>query len=388
MSRTRAFVIGTGILVLGIGGFLLLSAMRSDPPKADRPDTTPVVETVTPETRTGPLTVAATGTVQPVRQVMLAAEVPGKIVAVNPAFVAGGAFRAGAILLELDPTDYENAVAMAEAEVTQRQYELLRAQEEVDIARDEWRRLQARTGTTDAPAATDLGALALKEPQLKLAASLLKSAEARLADAQTRLRRTRITAPFNGRLRQKNADLGQYVAPGQALATLYSTDAVEVVVPLASHDVALIPDLWNAERRDIGATVFATFGGERYAWSGRVVRTEGTLDPATRTINAVVRVSNPYRADGQPPLLVGTFAEVEIEGADLGTYYALPRAALREGNALWVAADSTLRFETIAVVQEQDGTILLRNDQLAANAQVITSNLQVVTDGMRVRVAE
>ena len=392
-AKTKPFLIGAGILAVGVLGLALLVALRPEPPKIDPPRQSPLVTTVQPAVRQGNLTVRGNGTARPIREINLVAEVSGKVLSVSDALVSGGFFGSGQTLLQIDPTDYENAVAVAEAEVTQRQFELLTAQEEVEIAREEWARLERRTGVERAPDSSAMGSLVLKEPQLKAARALLKSAEARLDDARTRLARTSITAPFNGRVRAKMADIGQYVAPGQTVASLYSTDAVEIVVPLASRDAALLTDLWARESRQgrgprLPATVSATFGGQRYEWEGYVDRTEGTLDEATRTVNVVVRVAQPYRSvEGRPPLMVGTFTQVDLQAMALDRYVALPREALREGATVWVVEQGTLQVRAVEVVQEIDEEIYVTSG-IDENDRVITSTLTVMTEGMTVRVAE
>jgi len=350
-----------------------------------------MVTTVPAEAHHGHLTVSGTGSVRPTREVNLGAEVLGKVTFVAPEMVSGGVFRRGMVLVQIDTTDYANAVAIAEAEVTQRRYELLRAREERDIAAREWSRLEERTGEKPPAPQSDLGSMVLKEPQLKLAESLLASAEARLSDARTRLARTHVRAPFDGRVRTKNVEIGQYVSPGQALATVFSTDEAEIAVPLSSDDAALISGLWGQEpghpHERIPATVHASFGGKGFVWNGEVDRTEGTLDTATRTLNVVVKVSRPYATgEDQPPLLIGTFVRVEIQGGELARYVSIPRAALREGGKVWIVEDDRLRIRPVSVAQTVDDRALIR-DGLVGGEQVVTSKLDVVADNMTVRIA-
>ncbi len=387
----KALLTGIGILVLGILGFYALIALRAEAPKVEREIITPLVTTIAPEPRSGPLQVVGNGVVRPTREINLVAEVAGKIVAISPSAVSGGFFRKGDVVASIDPADYQNAVSIAEAEVTQRQYELLLAEEEVRIARQEWERMQSRAVTPAQADSSALGALVLKEPQRRLAEAQFRSAEARLADARTRLERTRITAPFNGRIRTKQVDLGQYIAPGQAVASFYSTDEVEIAVPLASSEAALVGDLWARDldrSRQIPARVSASFGENTYTWEAYVDRTEGTLDAATRSVNVIVRVRNPYArpSAGQPPLLVGTFTTVEIAGDELSSYVVIPRAALREDDRVWVFDDGRLTLRDVGVIREYDGLVYIREGLTPAD-QLIDSSLDVVTDGMAVRAA-
>ncbi len=379
------------ILLVGVVGLFGLMALRPEPPKVEREVVAPLVQIATPEAYDGALVIQGNGTVRPTREINLIAEVAGKIVATDAALVAGGFVRAGTVLARIEATDYENAVAQAEAEVAQRRFELLLAQRESELAREEWERSQRFTSAEQPEDINDeAGSLVLREPQLKLAEAVLAAAEARLADAQTRLGRTAITAPFDGRVRTKMVDVGQYVGPGTPVAMLFATDEVEIAVPLQTDDAALIEDLWTREasgrRARIPAEVASTFGEQRFTWDGYIDRTEGTLDQATRTVNVVVRVPQPYRTAGagQPPLLVGMFTDVTMDGATVENVHRIPREALREGNRVWTVADGRIAFRTVEPVQAVDAYVLVRG--LSGTEQVVTSNLTVITDGMNVRV--
>ena len=72
-------------------------------------------------------------------------------------------------------------------------------------------------------------ALALREPQLQAAKARVLSARSTLTKAQLDLERTKIVAPFAGRVLQQLVDLGQVVSNGAQLAEIYATDLVEVL---------------------------------------------------------------------------------------------------------------------------------------------------------------
>jgi len=385
----RTYLIGGGLLTGGLVIAVLLIVLQPAPAQAPPASTAPVVTTTTAEAQDGALSVRSFGTVQPAIQVDLTAEVSGRIVEVAPSFVSGGAFRAGDVLARIDPADYESQVQQARAQVTQAEFEVLQAREEVAVARAEFAQLQQRGAEELTPDSTALGRLIFREPQLRLAEANAASARAALATAETNLRRTRLTAPFNGRVRLKQADRGAFVGAGTPVATLFGTDVVEVRVPLESRKAALIPDLWQTRPTDEAGppvTVQARYGEQTYTWNGTVDRVEGALDEETRTIDVLVRVPNPYRAaDDRPPLAVGTYVSVAIEGQRLEGYFALPRRAVREDNQLWtVADDSVLVMRPATVVQTADGTAYLTAD-IPEGTPIITSDLSVVTDSMTVR---
>ena len=374
-----------GLLAFGI--ILRERALRqnSGAPDNGSEEVLPFVTTIVPAAREGRITIRGTGTVRPLREVTLVAEVSGRITWVADDFVTGGAFRQGEEILRIDSSDYVNSVTVALAEVAQRQLDFLQAEEESAIAREEWALLENRTGVPRTSDSTALGSLVFKEPQLNAAAAQLRSAQARLRDAEIRLSRTRITAPFNGRVRSMNADLGQFVGPGHTIASYYATDAVEIDVPVAGRDIMLLGDLLPLRTQPNRARVVVRYAGGDREWQGVVHRTEGALTETTRTLNAVVRVRAPYvTVDERPPLIVGTFVTAFLEGRHYDRYYTLPREALRDEDAVWVVEEGRLYTRPVEIIKEM-GDSLYVSSGVTEEDLVVTSILDVVIDGMRVR---
>ena len=65
----------------------------------------------------------------------------------------------------------------------------------------------------------------------------------------------------------------------------------------------------------------------------------------------------------------------------------IPREALRDGNTVWVLEDGALSIRQAEVLAEEEGRVFLTSGVQPGEA-VIVSSLSVVTQGMRVRVAE
>jgi len=380
---------GALVIVAGALAFTLLVALRREPAEQEPPPQVPVVTTAPARTESGAILIRGSGTVRPSAEVTLAPQVGGRVSWVSPSFVSGGRVAAGDPLFRIDPADYENAVAAAEAEVAGREVEVLQAEEEVQIAREEYERLAAREGLDPAGASP----LVLREPQLQAARAARRSAEARADDARLALERTWVRAPFDGVVREESVDIGQFVGAGQSVGRMYATGTVEIVVPMSDDRAALITGLWSARPGDvetrIPATLRAEYGGRTYEWDAFVDRAEAALDDRTRTVNVVLRVPDPFRptpeAPDRPPLLLGTYAVADIEGARFDRYAVIPAAALRDGDVVWVLrSDSLLVMTPVRLIQEVEDEALVLGD-LADGTPVIVSGLPFVTDGMTVR---
>jgi RND family efflux transporter MFP subunit len=385
MTKRRLIHLGITILLVLLGVFGMRALTASKPEMKKRKPSTPVpmVRTVTVTTGPQSVHVLGEGTVRPLREINLVPQVGGKVVYVSPSLVNGGKFGKGDTLLRIDPVDYELAVTLAEAKVKNSESLLGLAEEEAAAAQEEWRLLHA----DDPKSQEKPPPLVAKEPQLAAAMAGLKADRADLERAMLNLKRTKLKAPFAGRVSQEDVGIGQYVSPGQPLADLYSTEAAEIVLPLEDKDAFWfhIPGFTPGKSSGSSATVRAQIAGRELTWMGKVVRTEGKLDERTRTINVVVRVKDPY-AD-KPPLAVGLFVTVDIEGRTLPNAALIPRSALREGNVVWVVGDDDrLRFREVEVARVQGDEVLVTAG-LEKGDRVVTTPLKVVSDGMAVRTA-
>lgn len=394
MSRLRNLLIAVGILGGAIVIAVVMVSLRPDPPVRPPPSTVPFVNTGVAASSEGAIPVHGAGTVRPRAEIDVAAQVSGKVTWVAPAFQGGGRVSADDVLFRIEDADYQNRVQQAKANVAAQAVALLQAEEEARIAREEYQRMQRRDGGTGGQASP----LTLKEPQLRAAQAALARDEAALADAELALSRTEVKAPFSGAVRHETVDPGQYVGPGQSVGRLYAADAFEVVVPLSDADAALIPDLWRLVAGDgyrrVQATVYADYGDGRYMWRGYVDRAEAALDEQTRTIDVVVRVPNPFRsgmsADGEedgpagPPLLVGQFVDVQIDGVAPARYFAVPRAALRTDNEIWAVRGSAVTIVPVQVLQRIDDVVYVTGG-LEDGQMVVVGGIQIATEGMEVR---
>ena len=392
-ANLSPFLKGVTIIGVGVLGLVLLIVFRPRPAAQEPLRRVPLVVTAPADVRSGNLTIRGSGTVRPKSQIVMSSQVAGRVEWASPAFASGGRFEKGDLLLRIEEADYVNRVDAASAAVAQRQVEVLQWEEEQALAREEYQRMLAREGM-DAPDSASLSSLIFREPQLQAAQAGLRSAEAQLADARLALGRTRLVAPFDGIVRSKSVDVGQYVAPGQNLGSLYDTDEVEIVVPLTDTEASLVEGLWEAGAGDeatrIPATVRATFGGREYEWPAYVDRAEGALNQETRAVDVVVRVPDPFMSDEtgrRPPLLLGTYASVDIQGVAREAYAVLPRMALRDGEAVYVVEHDTLLVVRPAVVLQEIGGDVFVSADIAAGEPVVVSPMNIVTDSMVVQVA-
>lgn len=320
--------------------------------------------------------VKSQGNVVPRNQTSLSAQVSGRVVSMSEAFIVGGIFKKGEVLLTLEQDDYKTELKLAEAELAQAQAAL-----EEEIARGKVAAQEWRSVSNVAP--PELG---LRKPQLAKEKANVKAAEAKLERAKRNLARTEIRAPYNGIVVARNADLGQFIASGASVGTVYSTDTAEVRLPITDSDLMFV-NIGSQSEAQATVRLTATVGGIQRTWQGKLVRSEGVLDSGSRVIYAVVEVEDPYQFNNPDlvPLRFGQFVEAEIMAQQERELIVLPRSVLRLDNTIvTVTDDRKLAIKPIEVARTT-ATKVFVSAGIEDNTLVVTSAVPNPYNGMKVR---
>ncbi len=385
-KKARSMLAPGSVLAGGLAlSWLLLTGKPAPEPQELPPRAVPMVDVATVDPAPAALSVTTQGTVQPQREIDLVSRVAGQVESVAKDFAAGSFFREGSLLVAIEDVDYELMIARMESQV---------AAARQRVAEEEGRALQAQREWRDL-GNSQANALFLREPQLASAQASLRAAEAELAAALLDLERTRITAPFDGRISEKFVDAGQYVTPGARIARVYSTRSMEVRLPLTDRQVALIdlPLHYRAggDSPEMPAvSLRATFGGRDWTWQGRIVRTDASVDESTRVVYAVAEVTEPFApgpSGERPPLVPGLFVHATIEGRSLPAVVGLPRSALRsDDTVMLVDAGQQLEPRAVSVLQSEGGRVWVQG--LKRGDRVVVREPAAIVAGMRVEVNE
>lgn len=328
------------IPILVIVGFIVLAtiviAMNKKPEEKKRAFNTLAVMADYAVQDDVQLSVKTQGEARPRTEIDLVPEVGGKIVYVSPNFIEGGIIKKGETLLRIEDSDYKIAVIRAQASVAQAEQALVREQAEGAIAKRDYEEL----GRGEA------SPLALRLPQQAQARASLQAAEAEVESANLQLSRTSVRAPFTGRVRTKSSDLGQFVSPGRTLGRIFSTDIVEVRLPLTDNDLSKmdLPLAYVAKDQASApaVTLSAIIAGERRYWNGKIMRTDSAYDTQTRALFAIAEVFDPYgkgTSEKGYPLAPGLFVDAEIVGKTYEDVIVLPRDGLRPEDEVYVVDD-------------------------------------------------
>lgn len=359
MKRLLQILLPLVLLGIGIGAYFWLVHTAPEPRQRPNFVNTPEVIARNLERTTYDVVLESQGTVQARTTSTLIPEIRGRIINVGENFREGAFFEEGDVLLEIDDSDYQTELVVAEAALAQAQ---LREYEEVaryEQAKTDWERLNP---------GQEANPLTLREPQLRQAKANTASAEARVRAARRNLERTKIRAPYAGRILSKNVDVGQYISPGNQLARIYAVDIAEVRLPLTATQFSFLnlPSVYRGENPSIRegpiVTLESKIGGETYEWRGRIVRAEGSVDVRSRQLYVVAQVRNPYGRtdDGRPPLKVGSFVQAKIEGKTLEDVFVIPRVLLRENAfVLLIDSENYLTRREVGLAWETDDVIVV-----------------------------
>jgi RND family efflux transporter MFP subunit len=338
-------------MLASAAGISFLLYLNRPPTEIAEPVYKPVtVDAVTVVKETIRIPVQAQGTVTPLRQTALVAEVAGRITEVSQEFNVGAFVSGDHVLLRIDPRDYQTALLRAQSAVASAESALAQEKGRAAVALQEWKKLPQGSQRSD-----EARDLYLRKPQLEQAEAQVLAAHADLNTARDNLERTLIRAPYDALISGKAVELGQFVTPGTTLAEVFSIDVAEVRLPIPHGKLDYL-ELPGLEGYESGTAIdlYTDVGGDVTHWQASLHRSEGVFDERSRAMFTVARIEDPYALHhpGRAPLRIGTFVNANINGKALHDLVALPRNLLRAGNQVWVIDErEQLRNRQVSILR-------------------------------------
>lgn len=416
------------VMVLAIGAFVAWRVIAARPvvPQRPVPPTVVTIDVRRLEPTTYQVMLPSRGVVRAPVRTPLAAEVAGRVIHVSDALQDGQFFKAGEVLVKLDPQDYQLEVQRLEQELVQakanlnelnaevegneRQIKLAQRRAKLQRTRLDREQRLTRRGVSspeardvverdDLIAQTQVEDLMIQTQLLRTRRTRLQSAISlaaiRLQQAQLNLSRTRVLAPYDGRVRQRSVDPSGYVTKGTIVATIYATDRLEIRLPLSDRLLTHLElpksGRENADDDEARPVVYLTVrnGGTEHRWRGALVRSEGAIDPLNRQLFVVAEVNHPYgdAHDERPPLRVGTFVQANIAGRLLTDVYTVPRAQVRgEREILLVDEQEQHLYRHTAQVVWRDEQVVVFRDPALNGKMICTTPVVFAGDTVKVRI--
>ncbi|ABV35500.1 efflux transporter, RND family, MFP subunit [Shewanella sediminis HAW-EB3] len=363
------------LVFFGVAAWLLISTKEA-PEQKEEQKPVPIVDVVKVEQKTVSLNLPSYGVVTPKNKTQLVTEVKGRLLTISPNFVAGGVVKKGEQLAAIEPSDYEADLNQAQASLAQAQAALEEEIARGEVAKNDWKGY-------DGGLPPELG---LRLPQLKKEQANVKFAQASLARAKRNLERTVIRAPFEGIIKTRIVDLGQYVTLGTNLGELYDTRIAEIRLPLANNDLAYLESVDNP---DTQVTLSASLAGKTVTWTGDIIRSEGVIDAENRMVYLVAEIKDPYlregRKEGQLPLKYGSFVTAIIKGRTVDGIVQLPRHIVRNGQVAVISADNIVEVREVNVVRTDVNNVYIK-DSLQDGERVSLTKLTNISSGQLVKI--
>ncbi|TYK67451.1 efflux RND transporter periplasmic adaptor subunit [Colwellia echini] len=373
----------------------LVMLITNNPPESQRgkPSKAPqmTVETITIQPQTYPVMIQSFGTVQPRTQSVLFAQVSGQITKVSKQFRAGGFFEQGDVLIQLDDRDHRAEVNIAKASLMSANQAFQEEEARVSQAKADW----ARLGNGKEP-----NALVLRQPQQEAAKAQVLSAQAQLDKAQLSLERTKIVAPFAGRVLKKYVDIGQVVSSNTQLADIFSVDYVEIRLPIKNKDLPLMKlpeeyrnahekyELQDSENEQISNVVISSDLLGKQVWQGQIVRTESAIDEMSQQLYVVAQIIRPYDSmyNQGAQIKMGQYVTAEITGRDVENALVIPSSAIYQGSYVYTVKDGLLMRKEIEL-DWQNGTESIVSRGLNAGDELVITALGQVSSGTPVAIS-
>jgi len=340
-----------------------------------------VVETTLLKAAPFTISVESFGVLQARTNSELFALVSGQIKSVSPHYETGAFFKQGEVLLKIDSADYEVAVQVAKGSLVNAELALAEEQARFDQAQRDWARKKHQ--------ASDY---ALRLPQLRAAKSNIETAKAQLKLAELNLERTKVRAPFDGRILATFVNVGSVVGPNIKLAQIYSSEAIELRLPLANKDLRFI-NLPEASMGDYQnypkVSIHNTLTEPAQIWHGKVVRTEAAIDEASQQLYVLARIDQPFIKDdrlSRLPLKIGQFVRASIQGKQLESVISIPNSSLYQGAYVYLLKEGKLQRQPVSVLWRNQQVSVIKSG-LENGQQLVTTPLGQVTSGTAVEVA-
>lgn len=331
------------------------------------------VKTVTPATHQS--RISAFGATEPHYTISLTAQVAGQVEYISSQFETGFRLKKGEEMLRLENSDYRAAVAAAKQQLAEAQLSYLQEERQGLQAQAEW----LASGLNGEPDSE----LVLRVPQLASAEASVANAEALLASAEKDLQQSLIKAPFDALVITRDVSPGSYLQAGTQVASLYSTDWVEVKVSLSDREWQSLPDADILTTGEWPVNLQAVEGSA--IWQGKVLRIEQHLDGTTRQRSLIVGVEKPL--DQQPAIYPGVFVEVSLGGRQMDNLWQVPTTSLSQRGEIWyVTAENNLaKFATTPVFSDENHLYIRPPaDLLDAAQQILLQPISSYVEGMAV----
>lgn len=401
------------LVVIGVAGFAFayLRATRPEVKTAAIAERVWLVGAVTVKTTTVKPTLTLYGKIVAGREVELRPLVTGQVIEVGKNFADGGLVRKGDTLAVIDPFEYKAAVTERKAQLTEARAKLreLKADlvAEKDMLKFDERQIEVRTRDlsrredllkrkTGTEKSLDDARYALNEQQraqanrkkniaslesrIQQQQAIIDRSAVALKRAERDLEDTRLTAPFDGILREITTAVGKRIGVGDKVARLTDIGRLEAEFQVTDGQYGRLVSRGSVVGRK--ATVIWKTSDKPFRYPATIRRVSGQVSSDAGGINLFARLDS---TDLKTVLRPGVFVQVEIADKPYEKVIRLPDEAVQDRKTVYVIGKERLEVRKVEIVGRIENDVLVRGD-LKDGERVVARIFPEIGPGVRVRV--
>ena len=337
-----------------------------------RPDLPVPVLAAMPRTLDVPVYLDGVGSVRALNNVIVRAQVDGKLIAVN--FTEGQDVKKGDVLGEIDPVIYQAQYDQAVAKKAQD--EALLANQRLDQAR--YQQLAASNAGSKQQADTQRAVVAQQE-------ALVKADQAAIDNAQATLGYTKIIAPLSGRAGLRQVDQGNIIKAADATGLVIITQLQPLAVQFSLPQQQIVRVNAAAAKGALTVDVFGN-DGVTMVDSGMLKGIDNQVDPTTGTLKLKAEFPN-----AKFQLWPGQFVNVRLKVETLEKAIVVPTSAVQRGPAgtfSYVIGDDNVAAAKAVVVTQQNEFDAVIASGLTTSDRVVTTGFANLSDGAKVLIGK
>ncbi|MBU2491568.1 MAG: efflux RND transporter periplasmic adaptor subunit [Bacteroidetes bacterium] len=345
MNKRKLIIILSGLAIIAFSFFSMsfLSGMKKDPPKS-------IPEEIVRFVKAAPINYASLETKIKVggrllskSEIVISAEVSGKILTGQIDFKRGEVFKEGDLLIKIYDKEAElNLKSRKSTFLNKVASSLPEFKTSFPDQYEKWSAFLVNINIeNDLPSLPDLNSSQVK---VFVSTRNILSEYYSIKGDELRLKKYNIYAPFNGAITEVNMQVGAIANPGAVLGRIINTEDLEMEVPMEINDAKWI-------RVGEAVTVYNEDGTEK--WQGKLIRKSQDVDVNTQSINVYVSL----QSISSKQLYKGQYLVAEFKGIKLNNVMEIQRSAVFNSNEVFVIKDNRLSKAEIVIKKINERTL-------------------------------